>query len=175
MTIKLINTPSLEWHTQDKTEWGNGPWQSEPDKAQWQDPKTGLPCLAVRHVSSGHWCGYVGIPLDSKLAEQNNENYEVHGGITFQGKCEERENEPGFDGSIGICHRALDGKPVMWLGFDCAHSGDMCPAMIPQYKKWGMPAAEKWMSGESYRTLDYVKSEIRELALQIKADLEPAA
>lgn len=45
----------------DKTDWGDGPWQGEPDKRQWQDKTTGLPCLMVRGPS-GSWCGYVGVP-----------------------------------------------------------------------------------------------------------------
>lgn len=49
-----------EWLSADKSAWGPGPWQSEPDKAQWVDEATGLPCLAVRN-SGGAWCGYVGV------------------------------------------------------------------------------------------------------------------
>lgn len=49
-----------EWTTVDKSEWGNGPWEQEPDKRQWVDPTTGYPCLMVRN-HSGAWCGYVGI------------------------------------------------------------------------------------------------------------------
>ena len=44
----------------DKADWGDGPWQGEPDKRQWQDKETGLPCLMVRGPS-GSWCGYVGV------------------------------------------------------------------------------------------------------------------
>jgi hypothetical protein len=44
----------------DKSEWGDGPWQSEPDKKQWQDEATGLPCMILRGPS-GSWCGYVGV------------------------------------------------------------------------------------------------------------------
>lgn len=44
----------------DKSAWGDGAWQSEPDKKQWKDPTTGLPCLIVRG-SHGGWCGYVGV------------------------------------------------------------------------------------------------------------------
>jgi hypothetical protein len=44
----------------DKTGWGDGPWQSEPDKKQWQDEATGLPCMILRGPS-GSWCGYVGV------------------------------------------------------------------------------------------------------------------
>jgi hypothetical protein len=38
----------------------SGDWMGEPDKAQWPDPSTGLPCLAVRN-RFGVWCGYVGV------------------------------------------------------------------------------------------------------------------
>jgi hypothetical protein len=30
----------------DKSTWGEGPWNNEPDKAQWQDEATKLPCGA---------------------------------------------------------------------------------------------------------------------------------
>ena len=49
------------FETQDKGDWGDGPWQGEPDKRQWQDKVTRLPCLMVRGPS-GSWCGYVGVP-----------------------------------------------------------------------------------------------------------------
>src|SRR6185295_5225427 len=49
-----------EWTFLDKSKWPErGPWDNEPDKAQWTDVATGLPCLAVRAHS--HWCGYVGV------------------------------------------------------------------------------------------------------------------
>lgn len=47
----------------DKTGWGPGPWNDEPDKRQWQDEATGLPCLIVRGPV-GALCGYVGVPPD---------------------------------------------------------------------------------------------------------------
>lgn len=45
----------------DKSQWGDGPWQLEPDRKQWRDEATGLPCLIVRHPSMGQLCGYVGV------------------------------------------------------------------------------------------------------------------
>lgn len=51
---------TLEYRTLDKSEWGAGPWHSEPDKMQWRDEATGLPCLMVRN-HGGAWCGYVGV------------------------------------------------------------------------------------------------------------------
>lgn len=51
---------TIEYRTKDRSEWGAGPWSNEPDKVQWQDEATGLPCLMVRN-HSGAWCGYVGV------------------------------------------------------------------------------------------------------------------
>lgn len=169
MTSQIINTPYIEWTTLDKSGWGPGPWQAEPDKVQWQDEETSLPSLAVRNGRFGHWCGYVGVPLGSKLAQTNRDDYEVHGGITFQDKCQEIEEDSNFDGSKGICHRALDGKPVMWFGFDCGHSCDFQPGLESLWVNRGLPTLSK---DERYRTLDYVKSEIKSLARQIKAGLD---
>ena len=49
------------WDVVDKSGWGDGPWQSEPDKVQWIDKATGLHCLVVRGPA-GALCGYVGVP-----------------------------------------------------------------------------------------------------------------
>lgn len=51
---------AIEYRTIDKSSWGRGTWQDEPDKRQWQDEATGLPCLIVRSPL-GHLCGYVGV------------------------------------------------------------------------------------------------------------------
>ena len=61
---------TLEYNFVDKSTWGPGPWQDEPDKRQWLDqfirriqllsnitiPSMSLPCLIVRHdsVHYGH-------------------------------------------------------------------------------------------------------------------------
>ena len=39
---------TIDYRTVDKTTWGAGPWQDEPDKKQWRD-ETGFPCLIVRN------------------------------------------------------------------------------------------------------------------------------
>lgn len=52
-----------EWRWLDKSAWGSGEWTSEPDKKQWADAATGLPCLIVRGPF-GALCGYVGVPQD---------------------------------------------------------------------------------------------------------------
>lgn len=55
-----------EYRTLDKAKWGTGPWQDEPDKRQWQDEVTKLPCLLVRGPH-GALCGYVGVPKGHPL------------------------------------------------------------------------------------------------------------
>lgn len=104
----------LEYSTLDKSKWGPGPWQQEPDKVQWQDDATGLPCLMVRN-HGGAWCGYVGVaeghPLFAKeygacvwpekheAHETDGYHYncspqahlEAHGGITFTSYCSEMD------------------------------------------------------------------------------------
>lgn len=62
---------TLEWNSIDKSSWLDGPWQSEPDKRQWRDEATGLPCLIVRSPSGGNLCGYVGISKGHPLYEKS--------------------------------------------------------------------------------------------------------
>lgn len=57
---------TIEYRTMDKSKWNRGPWDSEPDKKQWQDEATGLPCLIVRN-RMGALCGYVGVPESHPL------------------------------------------------------------------------------------------------------------
>ena len=42
-----------EYRFVDKSDWDRGPWDDEPDKVQWQDVATGLPCIAVRNDTLG--------------------------------------------------------------------------------------------------------------------------
>lgn len=129
----------------DKSQWPRGPWDDEPDKAQWIDAESQLPCLAVRNSDTGNWCGYVGIASGHPL--YNNPYQEVdlnvHGGLTYSGT-----------GSGSIHFEGLDG---LWLfGFDCAHSQDLSPGM-------------RIHNGSIYRTLDYVRIQCAELARQLQS------
>jgi hypothetical protein len=164
----------------DKSDWGDGPWQDEPDHAQWQDPSTDLVCLGVRHPSSGHWCGYVGVAEGhpafgvpygdaDDLGEPNADGYRylrVHGGLTFSDFCHEE------DGEQGVCHVPLPGQAerVWWLGFDCCHSGDISPGMDARIRSYGMNpirSASVWGRKDEYRTLEYVKGQCANLARQL--------
>jgi len=179
-----MTTPIIEYTTIDKSDWKRGAWDREPDKRQWADEETGLPCLIVRGPS-GALCGYVGVAPDHPAHGLNYDNYRtdddgeripptgaesaiegirVHGGLTFASGCRH-----GDDPSKGICHIPGEGEPdtVWWFGFDCAHSGDYVPAYDRRYS-FGC-------DDEVYRTQQYVESEVRGLARQLAAAASRAA
>jgi hypothetical protein len=105
---------TLEYRLTDKSAWTPGPWSDEPDKMQFRDEATGLPCLIVRN-HGGALCGYVGVdpshPWHGKSysdaigecgAECSDENHyshriesviNVHGGLTFSDGCSDHSRE----------------------------------------------------------------------------------
>lgn len=143
----------------DKSRWGNGPWQDEPDVAEWTDERTGLPCVALRTKSMGHWCGYVGVaeghPLYNKSYDDS-DIFDVHGGLTFCGSSLDDRVAPSVTGGSG---------GWWWLGFDCAHSSDLVPAW--SIGEWGRIVRTSLMDGE-YRDLAYVKRHCKNLAAQLE-------
>jgi hypothetical protein len=153
-----------EWTFVDKSGWGDGQWTAEPDKLQWTDEATGLPCLIHRGLS-GALCGYVGVSESHPLFRRDYDEADVrvHGGLTFSDMCAGQEGA-----GHGICHIPGPGEPdhVWWLGFDCAHSGDVCPAYDHR---------RSWSYESSYRDLDYVKRECASLAGQLHEAAKRAA
>lgn len=171
----MTSTAERSYTTVDKTTWGPGPWQDEPDKMQWIDEATGLDCLIVRN-RLGALCGYVGVPPEHPwhgLAYGGvGEDYDnapdaiidVHGGLTYADACQEDVAE-----AEGICHVPAPGRPdnVWWFGFDCAHSFDVVPGMEARDRERGHAPIR--FGGETYRTVGYVQRECRRLALQLAA------
>lgn len=135
----------------------DGPWQDEPDKIQWIDPDTDLDCLISRGPS-GALCGYVGVPPGHPWHGMDYEkpDVEVHGGLTYAASCDEGGH---------ICHVPAPGRPsdVWWLGFDCAHLGDLCPRYMDLS---GWP---KHSPRETYCDVAYVQAEVTKLARQVAA------
>jgi hypothetical protein len=161
---------TMEWRFVAKDDWGTGPWNDEPDKVQFPDEASGMPCL-IRRGPSGALCGYVGVaeghPWFAKsygacIRDCGQGCYEhspemlidVHGGLTYSEFCSESEN--------GICHVPDHGEPdrVWWFGFDCAHAGDLSPSYAHLVPGFG---------DEKYRPLDYVRRETARLATQLAA------
>lgn len=157
---------AMEWTFRDKSDWGNGPWQTEPDKAQWIDESTGLPCLMVRGPS-GALCGYVGVSSGHPAFEKHYDSVlvDTHWGLTFSSHCQE-------DHEHGVCHRVEAGEDdnVWWLGFDCAHSGDLCPAHSKYNKDFERrhPRFAGMSDRDEYRSVDFVRNEVRKLAAQLR-------
>lgn len=155
----------------DKSAWGVGPWNDEPDRLDFEH--AGLSCLLHRGPG-GHWCGYAAVPpahpLHGKGYSDDAVDVNVHGGLTYASEC---------DGAI--CHVPKPGEPdnVWWFGFDCAHSGDFSPrhgnygvgAGYPWPEKaydhaQAMSAVDDWHV-EKYRDVAYVRAETERLAEQL--------
>ncbi len=148
----------------DKSTWGDGPWQTEPDRVEWAH--AGLPCLVLRSPH-GNWCGYAAVPPEHPLHgwDYNDVDVDVHGGLTYASPC---------DGHI--CHVPNPGEPddVWWFGFDCGHGFDIMPGMDARLREIGdrLPMSTfdpLHFPGATYKTLDYVKAETNRLAEQLAA------
>lgn len=97
------------------------------DRVDFNGNYIGLLCADPKDVSMGF------IPLDLF--------FQVHGGLTWAGKFEDRK---GFN-------------PDLWyFGFDCAHAGDLSPG------------AGFSFSGSVYRDADFVLKEVFSLADQLR-------
>lgn len=171
-----MSTSERTYTTIDKSAWGEGLWQSEPDKIQWVDEATGLDCLIVRQPRHGNLCGYVGVGPGHPLHGRDYgglDDIDVHGGLTFADRCME-----GLPESEGVCHVPGPGRPVnvWWLGFDCAHAGDRMPGMeallrsLPPVPGLSELPAEirEWANRlNTYKTVGYVRAECASLARQL--------
>lgn len=131
--------------------WPDGPWKHEPSRAEWRHGSSGYPCL-IHRSPLGVWCGYVAVPPDHPMhgvhtGERELEGISVHGGITWASWCRGH-----------ICHVPREGEPpVWWLGFDCAHAGDLIPALL----------ASGATSEDVYRDQVFVMIEVERVAAQL--------
>lgn len=143
----------------DKSTWGPGPWQNEPDRVEFEH--SGLPCLMLRHEMLGHWCGYAAVSPGHPLYGKGYDDVDVtaHGGLTYSGHCRGH-----------ICHTPKDGEPenVWWFGFDCGHTWDTSPGMESKGLTVLLPLLLlQHVLGGVYRDQAYVESETRSLAEQL--------
>lgn len=118
---------------------GAMPWDTEPSRLEWTTEGVPFPML-IKRAGMGHLCGYVGLPEGHPLhgIPYIAVDVDVHGGLTFSGYLK-------GDGA------------TWWLGFDCAHHGDMVPlihAHTPQ-------------NFSEYRTIGWVRVETERLARQL--------
>jgi len=141
-----------------KEAWGPGPWQDEADRCEWR--YDGFPCLIVRG-SVGALCGYVAVPPGHPWhgAHCDSVDVAVHGGLTYSGRC-----------GGNICHEPMPGEShdAYWLGFDCAHFGDVLPALA---RVDGRP----FFDGMTYKDMRFVIVEVEKLARQAKTAADNAS
>lgn len=117
-------------------------WENEPDKVEFE--YLGFKCLILRNPELKTLNGYIGLPKSHPYygKDYNDIDVEVHGGLTFSGQGGRWD------------------KHYWWIGFDCAHAGDLMPgADIPGRitNRWDL----------SYRNIEYVKNELKHLAEQL--------
>lgn len=143
----------LEPIVYDKSSWGPGPWQTEPDRVEFE--AEGYPCLITRHQTLGTLCGYVAVPpghpLHGKDPFDDRLSLNAHGGVNYGSLC-----------SGHICHVPKPGEPddVWWFGFDCGHAGDLSPGtQITSF----FP-----LNDQVYRDIAYVRGQCEWLAHQLK-------
>lgn len=176
----------------DKRDWPKGPWQSEPDKAEWRDAATRYPCLALRHPEDGSWCGYIALPADHPWVGQDvyrlttdgieagQDEYErtiegreiTYGPARCQAPYTPEERARLYNPAPPwhrVCHtpRPGESEDVRWIGFDCSWSGqDYEPARAAG------PYAKRCDENETYKTLDYVVEQCALLARQAQQAMD---
>jgi hypothetical protein len=157
----------------DKSTWGPGEWQAEPDREDWI--AHGFACFALRHEQHGHWCGYVGVPREHALYGKTYDQIrtlQVHGGVSYTARC-----------AGDICHAPVEGMPedVWWIGFACGNTWDKSPGRDARLREAAAGCRERGMEDtaalfehtlqpmrpEVYRNLYYVHREVLNLAAQL--------
>lgn len=152
------------------------PWEIENNFAKWLSP-TGLYCAIVRHSHLGHLCGYVRAPysLTKRLMAYGRAGM-IH---PFKPHRRIKRYMSDYYGISGLeCHGGVTGvfhglphyraSEGVWIGFDCAHAGDLVPGMKETYDR--MKALYPILDGdyETYKDFAFVRQECEELAKQVK-------
>lgn len=103
----------------------------------------GYDCFAKRGPL-GVWCGYVRLPETHALYKKEFLNFDIecHGGLSF--------SEYGLPD--------IHEEPGWFIGFDCAHGGDLVPTM---YFRYGF-------DGGTYKTKEYVIAELKSIVMQLR-------
>jgi hypothetical protein len=168
----------------DKSTWGDGPWQTEPDELEWTDERTGLKCHIKRHPHMGMLCGYVSVPPGHVLYGWGYGDHIKVRPEFLQGTINEVSIISVFasglseNGTMRIdialkAHGGISwsGEPpwdsndgLWWFGFDCGHAFDLCPGMAARERALGLSPDRH----DTYRDIEYVKQNCADLAFQLK-------
>lgn len=104
-----------------------------------------------------HRCGYVAVPEGYKAwgAKLYDSRFEIHGGVTFSEESDTKAPYP-----------AETETSVWWIGFDCAHGGDLAP--LDWEKLNNLLESDVYSPFDGIeRTLGYCETECEYLARQI--------
>lgn len=117
----------------------NTEWENEPDSETGFF--YGLPYLIKRNYKLLNLCGYVGVPPENKFFGKDTDEliFDVHGGISYSKDHKPLEKSDGY----------------YWYGFDCAHCGDLIPAV-------------NFFQNGIYRNIEFVRDELKKLAKQLQ-------
>lgn len=164
----------LKWYDRiDRSTWGSGPWDGEPDREQWSDPVTGYPCLAIR-CDLGGWAGYIGVYPDHPAFGEKVDD--VPGNVCDYGHTDEiRFIEPWPEDPNAIVDESDPKGSVMrvvrmpdylwWFGFDFLHAGDLIPSMNDIIKKTKGLCGERQLG--TYKDIAHVKKTCAAIALAL--------
>lgn len=147
--------------------FGYGEWIEEPDEVKFEFK--GFKCHVIRIVKrepfakeeayfGGHLCAYVLIPVEHPYHHKiyNDMQIDCHYGLTY--------------GEVSDGH---------WIGFDCAHMGDIVPSMKklrdtnPEMKKWDeeFPLSEEMKNSplfcKTYKNVNYCIEECKSIVEQL--------
>lgn len=136
----------------DRSSWGRGAWDGEPDRMMWQRGQ--LTCLALRQIGAGYWCGYVGVPFGHPAFGKGLSEVEIS---SAQHEVNYAELELG-----------KEDPPLYWFGFDCGHAWDYQPGLAADLAAANPGFVRRLFGEQHYWTLEEVSAEIEQLAVQLE-------
>lgn len=148
-----------------KTTWGDGPWQTEPDRVEFVH--VGVACLMMRHAEWGSWNAYAAVEPGHPWHgnERAEEECIAHGGITWCGPS---------DQTWRLLSRPRQLGNHWWIGFDCGHAFDFQPGLVASLLGAGIARATREFASAfgttvAYRDQAYVTEEVKRVAEQVVA------
>jgi hypothetical protein len=128
------------------------PWEHEPDNEEWVHELSGYKCTIWRHKTLGHLNGYVAIPK----------------GHPLHGHSYDKVDSDWVDAHGGLTYSDEDKETGEWVfGFDCSHAGDFSPRLVATLLEYTTTDISHHMR-DTYRTFEWVKEQVVDLASQLK-------
>ncbi len=158
----------------DKSGWGDGPWQGEPDRVEWREGS--YKCLVLRN-QLGALCGYAAVPpghacYGLEYDALNEAGVDVYDGLSYSSAA-------GIESPVG--HVELVSGRIAgdewWVGFSCTnYMRDVLPkheAVRRELERQGAPKWPEWPADSpfgprSYKDLAFVMVEVRRLVAALE-------